>query len=282
MKKIVLLAIAAVVLFGLNSYGQDPDTSKIRIGNKKYTVIVDNKDVRIITDDNGNIATEDFRGDKRHEHKHKYGGRMDGTWGGFELGLTNFVNSDYKMTLPAGGEFMDLKVANSLEFNFNFAEKSLGIIKNYVGIVTGLGLQYQNYRFVDDFSLTKTDAGIVADPVEMDLYKNRLSIWHLNLPLMVEFQIPVYGENKRIKLAAGVIGGLRIGSRQVQKYMVNDEKQKIKIKDDFYLRNFNYGFTARIGYGNVAIFANYYPQTLFENCMGPEIYPVTIGLHFGS
>jgi len=281
MKKIALLAIAALVLFGLNSYGQDPDTSKIRIGNKKYTVIVDDgKELRIVTDENNKVVTEDIRGDERHEHKSAR--RMDGTWGGFELGLANFVNSDYKMTLPEGADFMDLKVANSMEFNFNFAEKSLGIIKNYVGIVTGLGLQYQNYRFVNDFSLTKGDDGILAEPVDMELFKNRLSIWHLNLPLMVEFQIPVYGENKRIKLAAGVIGGLRIGSRQVQKFMVNDEKQKIKIKDDFYLRDFNYGFTARIGYGDVAVFANYYPQTLFENCMGPEIYPVTIGLHFGS
>lgn len=279
MKKIVLLATAAMVLLGLNSYGQDPDTSKVRIGKKKYTVIVDNdKEIRIITDENANVITEDIQEKKVHKHAR----RMDGTWGGFEIGLTNFVNKDYKMTLPTDGEFMDLKVANSMEFNFNFAEKSLGIIKNYVGIVTGLGLQYQNYRFVDDFTLTKTEDGILAGPVDEDLYKNRLSIWHLNLPLMLEFQIPVYGENNRIKLSAGVIGGLRIGSRQVQKYMVNDEKQKIKIKDDFYLRDFNYGFTARVAYGDVALFANYYPQTLFENCMGPEIYPVTIGIHFGG
>lgn len=281
MKKLALLATAALVLVGLNSYGQDPDTSKIRIGNKKYTVIVDDdKAIRIVTDENDNVITEDFHSARKH--KHNMPRRMDGTWGGFEIGLTNFANSDYEMTLPAGAEFMDLKVANSLDFSFNFAEKSFGLIRNYVGIVTGLGFQYTNYRFTDDFSLTKTDDGIVAEPTDVELYKNRLSIWHLNLPLMVEFQIPVYGENKRIKLAAGVIGGLRIGSRQVQKYMINDEKQKIKIKDDFYLRNFNYGFTARLGYGDVALFANYYPQTLFENCMGPEIYPVTVGIHFGG
>ncbi|TSA35956.1 MAG: hypothetical protein D4R64_08860 [Porphyromonadaceae bacterium] len=279
MKKIVLLASAAMVLFGLNSYGQNPDTSKIRIGNKKYIVIVDDdKDIRILTEGDSNVVIRERRIEKEHKPVH----RMNGTWAGFELGLTNFVNSDNTMTLPEGADFMDLKVANSMEFNFNFAEKTLGIIKNYVGIVTGLGFQYQNYRFVNDFSFTKTDNGIVAEPVEMELYKNRLAIWHLNLPLMVQFQIPVYGENRRIKLAAGVIGGLRIGSRQVQKYIVNGEKQKIKIKDDFYLRDFNYGFTARVGYGDVALFANYYPQTLFENCKGPEIYPVTIGIHFGG
>lgn len=279
MKKIALLASAAIILFGLNSFGQDPDTSKIRIGNKKYTVIVDNdKEIKILTDSADAVVVEKEHAEKEHKHTR----RMDGTWGGFGIGVTNFINTDYKMALPAGAEFMDLKVANSLEFNFNFAEKTLGIIKDYVGITTGLGLQYQNYRFANDFTFTKGDDGIIAGPVDQELYKNRLSVWHLNLPLMAEFQIPVYGENKRIKLAAGIIGGLRIGSRQVQKFMVNDEKQKTKIKDDFYLRDFNYGFTARVGYGDVQIFANYYPQTLFENCKGPEIYPVTIGIHFGG
>jgi hypothetical protein len=279
MKKVALLATAAMVLFGLNSYGQDPDTSKIRIGNKKYTVIVDDdKEIKILTEGDSNVVIKERHIDRERKPLHK----MNGTWAGFEMGVTNFLNHDNQFSLPAGAEFMDLKVANSLEFNFNFAEKTLGIIKNYVGIVTGLGFQYQNYRFQNDFSLTKTETGITAEPVDMELTKNRLGIWHLNLPLMVEFQIPVYGENKRLKLAAGVIGGLRIGSRQVQKYVVNGEKQKIKTRNDFYLRDFNYGFTARVGYGDVAIFANYYPQTLFENCKGPEIYPVTIGLHFGG
>lgn len=279
MKKVALLATTVLVLFGLNSYGQDPDTSKIRIGNKKYTVIVDSdKQIKITTDGDSVTVLEDNHPGKRH-HEHK---KMDGTWAGFEMGLTNFINEDYRFSMPAGGGFMDLKVANSLDFNFNFAEKSFGIIKNYVGIVTGLGFELTNYRFTNDFTFTKTDAGIKQGPVDQQLLKNRLVVWHLNLPLMMEFQIPVYGESERIRISAGVIGGLRIGSRQVQKYRVNDDKQKTKIKDDFYLRNFNYGFTARVGYGGIAIFANYSPLTLFKNCKGPEIYPVTIGIHFGG
>ena len=280
MKNLALLATAALVLFGLNSYGQDPDTSKIRIGNKKYTVIVDNdKEIKILTDSDSNVVEKEHAEKKEHKHAK----RMDGTWGGFEIGIANFANSSNQMATAADAGFMDLKVANSLSWNFNFAEKSFGLIKNYFGIVTGLGLQYQNYRFATDFTMSKTSDKVVADPVAMELSKNKLGIWNLNLPLLVEFQIPVYGENTRIKLAAGVIGGLRIGSRQVQKYTDNGEKQKVKIKDDFYLRNFNYCFTARVGYGNIALFANYNPQTLFETGKGgPELYPVTVGIHFGG
>lgn len=270
MKKAGLLCIAMLIAFGTSAFSQD--TSKIRIGNKKYTIVVDDdKEIRIITDDDYKIR------------KRKPVRRMNGTWAGLELGLTNFVNSNYQMQLPTGADFLDLRMGNSWGVNLNFAEKSLGLIRNYFGLVTGLGLEYQRYMFSNSFDLVKTDDGIVASPLDFNLDKNRLSVCHLTLPLMAEFQIPVTGERNRIKLAAGVIGGLRIGSRQVQKYVDDGgEKQKMKSKDDFYLRDYRYGFTARVGYGDLIFFANYYPQTLFEDGMGPEVFPVTFGLHLGD
>ncbi|MCX6225991.1 MAG: outer membrane beta-barrel protein [Bacteroidia bacterium] len=283
MKKIFLLATAAMVLVGLNSYGQDPDTSKIRVGNKKYKVIVDNdKEIKIITEGDSNTIVKERHFGRSHDH----GKRMDGTWAGFEMGLTNFINRDFQFKLPDNGTYMDLKVSKSMEFNFNIAEKSLGLIKNYVGIVTGLGFQFRNYRFSENYNLFKDDntdkLGHELSAFGEDMIKNRLTMWYLTVPLMMEFQIPVYGESTRVKLSAGVVGGLRLGSHQVQKYVVDGDKKRNKVSSDFYLRNFNYCFTARVGYGDMAVFANYYPQTLFENGKGPAIYPVTIGLHFGG
>ncbi len=166
--------------------------------------------------------------------------------------------------------------------NFNMMEKSLGIVKNYFGIVTGLGFEYTRYMLENDVKIDEVDGMMTGIPVDMDLSKNRLSMCYLNAPLMAEIQIPVYGESNRIKLAAGVLGGVRLGSRQVQKFVADGEKQKIKSKDSFNLRNFRYGFTARVGYGDLALFANYYPQPLFVDGMGPDILPVTVGIHIGG
>lgn len=280
MKKIALLALAGMIGFGFNAYSQeDPDTSKIRIGNKKYTVIVDDdKEIRILTDEDSDVVLKE----KRNFHRHRPARRMDGTWGGFELGLSGLSNADYQLALPSDAGFLATDMTRNWAFNFNFAEKSLGIIKNYFGLVTGLGFEYQQFMLTENVNLTKTASGITGEPIDIDLDKNRFSMCYLTLPLMAEFQIPVYGENHRIKLSAGVIGGLRLGSRQVQKYEANGEKEKIKTKDDFYLRDFRYGFTGRVGYGDVAVFATYYPQTLFEDGQGPQIFPVTFGLHFGA
>lgn len=274
-------SLALILLFGLGTgvFSQDADTSKVRIGKKKYTIIVeDGKEIRIISDENDfdELVIRERISKKKHHKK------MDGTWEGLEFGLTNFVNADYALDLPADAGFMDLDMGRSWGFSLNFAEKSLGLASNYFGIVTGLGLEYNRYMLLNDVKITEVDGMMTGVPVDMDLDKNRLSTTYINLPLMVEIQIPVYGEHKRVILSGGVIGGLRIGSRQVQKYVSNGEKEKIKTKDTFNLRNFRYGFTARVGYGDIALFANYYPQTLFNDGMGPDIYPVTIGIHFGK
>ncbi len=274
MKRISLL-LALLIGFGAAAFSQDPDTSKIRIGKKQYKIIVDDdNEVTVLTDDDVVV--------RERVHKKKKARRMNGSWDGLEIGVNDFLNSDYEMDLPADADFMELKVPNSWGVNLNFAEKSFGLIGNYFGIVTGMGLEYNRYMLENDVDLLEVDGLMTGVPANIDFDKNRLSVYYLNVPLMAEIQLPVTGEYRRIHLSAGVVGGMRLASRQVQKYSIDGEKQKDKSKDDFNLRNFRYGFTARVGYGDFAFFANYYPQTLFEDGMGPDIYPVTVGIHIGG
>jgi len=275
MKRISLL-LAVLIGFGAAAFSQEADTSKVRIGKKQYTIIIDDaKEVRIITD-----ADDDVIVSKRAPKK-KRTPRMNGTWDGFEIGMNSFVNSDYQLDLPGNAGFMDLKVPNSWALNFNFAEKSFGLIGNYFGLVTGLGLEYNRYMLSKNVDIAEVDGFMTGVPLDYGLDKNRFSLLYLDVPLMAEIQLPVTGEHKRIHLSGGVIGGMRLCSRQVQKFTIDGEKQKTKVKDDFNLRNFRYGFTARVGYGDFAFFANYYPQPLFADGMGPDIFPVTVGIHLG-
>ena len=276
MKRFAIL-LAVLIGFGSAAFSQEQDTSKVRIGKKQYTIIVDDdKEVRIITDDDDGFAV------RERVHKKKKMRRMNGTWDGIELGVNNFVNADYEFDFLPEDNFMKLKVPNSYNLSLNFAEKSFGLIGNYFGLVTGLGLEYSRYMLENDVDIERVDGMMVGLPVDIDFDKNVLSSWYLNLPLMAEIQLPVTGEHNRIHIAGGVIGGMRLCSRQVQKYTIDGEKQKDKVKGDFNLRNFRYGFTARVGYGDFAFFANYYPQPLFEDGFGPDIYPVTVGIHIGG
>jgi len=278
MKKLAFLLLALIIGTGALLKAQSADTSKVRIGDKKYTIIVDDdKKITIETDEMADDVVI-------HEkvHKKRRPNRMDGMWDGFEFGFSNYLDADNQLNLPADADFMDISMNRSWGMNFNFAEKSFGLVTNYFGIVTGLGFEYDRYMLNNNVKLAEVDGMMTGLPVDLDLNKNRLSMWYLNAPLLAEIQIPVAGEHNRIKIGAGVVGGVRLGSRQVQKYEMNGEKEKIKTKDNFNLRDFRYGFTARVGYGDFAFFANYYPQTLFKDGMGPDIFPVTVGLHFGG
>jgi len=275
MKRISIL-LAVLIGFGTAAFSQaDPDTSKVRIGKKQYTIIVDDdKEVRIITEGDDVVVKE-----RVHKKKKK---RMNGMWSGFEIGANYFVDNDFNLELPADGEFMDLRVPNSYTLNFNGPEKSFGLIDNYFGLVTGIGFEYTRYMLENDVSIVELDGMMTGIPVNHDLNKNRLSMGYLTVPLMAEIQLPVTGERSRIQLSAGVIGAMRICSKQVQKYTVDGSKHKNKAKDNLNLRSFRYGFTARVGYRDFGFFANYYPQTLFQSDVSPDIFPVTVGLHFGG
>ena len=75
-----------------------------------------------------------------------------------------------------------------------------------------------------------------------------------------------------------IIGGLKIGSRTKQEYSIAGKEYEDKTKEDFNLSPYTYAVTARLGYKNINVFANYSMVSLFEKNKGPELYPLTIGI----
>lgn len=91
---------------------------------------------------------------------------------------------------------------------------------------------------------------------------------------MLEFQIPVSGNNKKLYFSGGVIGGLKVGSHT----KVKIDGSKSKDRGDFNINPFRYGATARFGYKGINLFGTYYFSTFFKDSRGPEMYPFTIGI----
>jgi len=241
----------------------DQDTTVIRIGKK---------DVKII-DHNG--GTEVLWGKDKHK-KHK-SGKFNGHWEGIEFGFNAFDRPDYSMYDAADKDFMSLNQGKSMEFNFNFYELNIGLIKNYVGLVSGMGLSFNNYRFENPYTLEKI--GNITEPHFLtydNLSKTKLTITYLNVPLLLEFQIPVNQNEGRLFINAGIIGGVKIGSHTKVKH--GDIKDKDR--NGFNINSFNYAATARIGYKDISLFAKYSLTSLFEAGKGPELTPFTIGISF--
>lgn len=287
MKKVILSLIALATL-GLNVKAQQASADVITVNevsvdvaatdtiakvDKIDTAIVriGKKDVKVIDHDGG---TEIIWGKGKHR---KNPDRFQGHWEGIEFGFNSFAKADYGMYAPAYDNFMSLNQGKSLEFDFNFYELNIGLAKNYVGLVSGMGLSFNNYRFQNPFTMKREQNMTV--PVALDpenLSKTKLAVSYLTVPLLLEFQIPVNNNEGRLFINGGIIGGVKIGSHTKVKYGDNKEKDR----SGFNLNSFNYAATARIGYKDICLFAKYSLTPMFEDGKGPELTPFTIGISF--
>ena len=289
MKKVVVILFTIILSTGLYSQA---DTTSVKIGKREIVKVIDGNDtviiyvgkkgLKIIDSGDGTsvnlIDLDDFDEDEGKKNKSRRS--FNGHWKGLELGMNNYLTSDYSLTLPAESQFMELNTGKSWCVNLNLLQYDIGFGTDKVGLVTGLGLEFNNYRFDGENSIIKDPVTNIIGPLVYNagtyIDKTKLATSYLTVPLLLEFQIPVSG-HKRIHISGGVIGGLKIGSHTKVLYKEDGSKQKDKINDDFNLSPLRYGVTARIGYRALKLFATYNLTPMFETGQGPVLYPVSIG-----
>lgn len=216
--------------------------------------------------------------DKEDEHKNRRN-RFRGHWAGVEFGFNNYLTSGKSLVMPDEINYMTLHSGKSGNFNINFSQLSLGLTR-HIGFITGLGFNWNNYRFDGNNNIQKGTNGIIEmlDP-GTPLEKSKLATVYLTLPFMLEIQIPV--NSSTLNMAAGTIGAVKLGSHT--KMVFQDNGQKVKSSGDFSLNMLRYGATARVGYGNFNLYGTYYMTPLFRTGKGPagyDLYPFEIGVAF--
>jgi hypothetical protein len=311
MKKIgIIILLAAIIIQGFSqetsaksqdeqkqgTTGNENENTRVSVGGDLISVEEGDSSVNIRIGNRGLNILESLEGPKFNfekiarsdewnqddtEDSHaRRRNRFKGHWSGIEFGFNNYVTSDKSLVLPADIEYMTLHSSKSSNFNINFSQLSLGLAR-HIGFVTGLGLNWNNYRFDGNNNIIKGTNGIIEElPMDqgVTLEKSKLTTLYLNLPFMLEIQIPV--DNNHINLAAGPIGAVKIGSHNK---MVFENGQKVKANGDFSLNMLRYGATARVGYGNFQLYGTYYMTPLFRTGKGPggnNLYPFEIGAAF--
>jgi hypothetical protein len=265
----------------LLSFEEGDGTLNIRIGNRGLSILESLEGGPKVAferyDDNENLFLQDDQ-DDRERIRRRNRNRFKGHWSGFEFGFNNYLTSDNSLVLPADIDYMTLHSSKSNNFNFNISQQSIGLTRHF-GIVTGLGFNWNNYRFDGNNNIIKGANGVIEELPQADaLDKSKLSTIYLTVPLMLELQIPA--DNHQLNLAAGFIGAIKVGSHTK---MVFQDKDKVKSHGDFSLNLLRYGPTARVGYQSFQIYATYYMTPLFKNGKGPggyDLYPFEIGFAF--
>jgi hypothetical protein len=248
----------------------------IRIGNRGMNIL-ESLEGNKIHFENYN-RNKDWNQEDREEEHARRRNRFKGHWAGVELGFNNYVTAENSLSLPDDIDYMTLHSGKSTNFNINFAQLSLGLMRHF-GVVTGLGLTWNNYRFDGNNNIQKGDNGIIErlDPGDQ-LEKSKLATIYLDLPVMLEFQIPA--DNHHLNFAAGPVGAIKLGSHSK---MVYKNGEKVKSNEDFSLNMMRVGATARVGYQNFQLYGTYYWTPLFQSAKSPgghDLYPCEIGIAF--
>jgi hypothetical protein len=277
-----LEATSEKVLWEEVSDSAKTDTVHIRVGKHAIEIVTNNKKTHIDVDklDDFESRWED-RNWEQHDHnksrRDRKNKKFNGHWGGIDFGGNLLLNTSYPEPLyPTGTpSFLNPAPEKSFEVNLNLLEYSFGF-SSYFGIVTGLGLNFNDYKFKDRYTLTKDDSGVLQPLAlpEGDFRLSKLSTTFITAPFMLEFQIPGQFDEKRIFITAGVIGGVKI--HEHTKTQIGDEKKRDN--GNYNVAPIRWGFTGRVGFENMGIFGTYYVTNLFEENSGPVTTPATVGV----
>ena len=261
---------------------ENKDSANFEIGDKLFSVRemgdetlinIGKREFRVVENSDGVTVWKSPRDNNR-------GNRFRGHLGGIEFGFNGYLSDFWSTSLDPEDYYLDLNTAKSNNWNIMLPNINIGI-KRHFGLVTGIGLNFNKYRFDGNNSIVKDENGVIGpsypDP-DISYTRSKLSTTYAILPVLLEIQIPVSHGNT-INIGAGVIGAVKLGSHTKVVYYTGG-KQKEKSRDDFSLNVLRYGTTVRLGYDFVQLYGTCYLSPLFEKGKGPELYPFEIGIAF--
>lgn len=238
-------------------HGSSNDTTRLSFGDRKIIIIED----------------EDKEKDKKKDKKVN---EIKHIWAGVELGFNGYSNKLFNTTLPNGGAY-SLDYLRSNVVNINPFERNISLYKNYIALTTGIGFQFNRMMFENNTTLVPFKDSIQIVDAGISYSKNMLKASYLTVPLLFQFNTSKI-HAKSFHFAIGGQVAVKLGSRSKQVYDVDGDKKRDIYKNDFNLNPFQYGLTARIGYGQVNVFANYNLSEVFKSGKGPELFPFQIGV----
>ena len=277
--KTILLTIATMSCISLTAQVTEPikaQEGSVTIDTLRQTITVDNggdttriklrkKTIIIIEDDDDE---DDEKGDRNGE----------GHWAGFGINTNGFLNADGKIATGDAAGFLELDHARSIGFNFNLVEKRFSIFREYVGLTTGLGIQWNRFALKNNVDvMVSADSTYGVENTTVDYKKNVLRSTYLQIPLLLE--ITTNKDNdKAWHISAGVVGGIRIGSSLKTKWEDAGKTNKDRVKSNYNLNPFEAHATAIVGYGDISLYVNYGLTQVFEKDKGPNYAPVSAGI----
>lgn len=276
--------------------GSPSDTTQIKIGNMKI-VILESKDLKalegdlpksqrkiiidekVIIENDEQIALNDNDNWNNMDNDDWSNATGDGNaiWAGIGVNANGFLKPDNQFPTTTELDFLTLDPAKSIGLQVNFAEKRFPIIKDYLGVVTGLGFQWNRYALKGAYDLSVVNDTLVGLNTGLNYSKNVLSSTYLQAPLLLQISTSK-NPSKAWNISAGIVGGIRLDARQEQKWEADGKKNKDKTKDDFEFNPFQASLMATVGYGDWSLYVTYGLSDVFNEGAALKARGVNAGI----
>lgn len=212
----------------------------------------------------------------------------------FEFGLNNFLSDG---EFPSSNDLYQVKPIGSTFVGLTWNHTT------YVGgplyLDWGGGFSWYNYKFENAATRLDPNGGQLNFVEQLNLnsaIKSKLKVTYLSF-----MAVPMldFGKGKRLvrrfeeddvriaissrrgfRIGVGPYVGLNLSSKAKYIYRNDDGRQKDKAKGGFFINDFRYGIRTQIGINSFDMFINYDLNELFEDGLGPQLNPVTVGIIF--
>lgn len=250
---------------------------------EQYAIINDEDGVRVTLKNKTVYINDDGISVNKKPKKQR---SFVGNWQGFGMGVnTVFVPENNLLYSPSVVYFdSDIYLPKSISVDINLYQKSIGLYKDKFGIVTGVGLTYNNYRFDDNARIDFNSQGYPffnEQDSAKNYLKSKLTNFYITVPLLFEYQIRTPNRSNNFHINAGVVGMMLANSHTKYVYREDNKSNKTKVKNSTYkyINPLRADATVGIGWNNINIYARYALNDLFKNkyVYGPNT-PFSVGI----
>ena len=215
-----------------------------------------------------------------------------------DIGFANWIDNtnysaatsqNYIINKPGsaalGANEFKLRTGKSSNVNIWVFMQRLNLIKHYVNLKYGLGVELNNYRFKSPVSFKEVGtnpysmaqninhAFVFRDSISFS--KNKLAADYVTVPLMLNFNSNPTVSNKGVNFSAGVSMGYLYSTRNKQ---ISGERGKRKNRGDYDLEKWKFSYIAELGLGPARLYGSYTPNSIFENGLNMKTYNVGVRL----
>lgn len=293
MKQLITFLAAAIICSSATAQTDSTKNTKdtLRIGG---IVIIKNGKNKSDSKNNGDVNITLGR----HNYEKKKNANVSTNWWIVDVGFsnyndnTNYANAgSYLVNRPGypaiNGSDFKLRAGKSINVNLWFFMQRLNLVKHYVNLKYGFGLEMNNYRYKSPLSYkesgyvpytanTQTNAPFIFRD-SISFTKNKLAADYLTVPIMLNFNSNPGSHKKGISFSAGVSAGYLYSQRNKQK---SAERGKDRNKGDYDLDRFKFSYVAELGLGSVHFYGSYSPKSFYEHSL--DMKPYTVGIRFSN